>query len=510
MHSFPGIRRLAAANALAVFSFVVFAAAVLSLHQERSISFDLEEAGPFPAVLSHYLFGSRDELADSAMTRFFRERLHTLPAEGAIERALQGEIKPSHELAPVDDGTGIGPILMIHTAFALLGLRARSLPYLFVLVIGLSAVAFMLRFQDRRIFAVPVLLTAFTALVLSPLTLTQVAQQAPFGGMRSYAIVGILAALHWCFDIVTGSSIRRPRWIVGAVLLTIQIAVLGFAILVRNAPAYLFGPPFAVGLYSLRANWGWPGLRNIVLRVVVPAVALVAVLFSITPIAYPEYAREGRAFSTLWHRLFVTFGVHPAWPFPGLSEKYPCPEIPEGLTRGGSDRAGHCIWWNYARLHGVPVEQAVRETYGAEYEKALRSAVWYVVRTYPKETLETFLVVKPKMIIRNALAMLALRATDENRLFVALFVLQCAILIASMIVWPLGPVLADIASAAGLLLLFLACSVTPQIIAWASPPTAIDFNVFVMCTIILGFWSALAVARMAPVRFQAACRLGWP
>src|SRR5580704_3842437 len=171
--------RLVAANALAVFSFGLFAVAVLSLHQERSVPFDLEEAGPFPVVLSHYLFGAKDGLFDSALRSFFLEQGRT-PAEEAIARALKSGIEPAHDLKPSDDGTGIGPIVMVRAAFALFGVQARALPYFFVLVLGISTVAFMLRFQDRRIFAIPVLFTAFTALILSPLAL-DAAEHAPLG-----------------------------------------------------------------------------------------------------------------------------------------------------------------------------------------------------------------------------------------------------------------------------------------------------------------------------------------
>jgi len=63
--SLPG-PRVWTANAPAVLSFVVFAFAVLSLHQERSIPFVIEENGPIPVALSHFLFGAAGGLVDPA------------------------------------------------------------------------------------------------------------------------------------------------------------------------------------------------------------------------------------------------------------------------------------------------------------------------------------------------------------------------------------------------------------------------------------------------------------
>jgi hypothetical protein len=55
-----------------------------------------------------------------------------------------------------------------------------------------------------------------------------------------------------------------------------------------------------------------------------------------------------------------------------------------------------------------------------------------------------------------------------------------------------------------LLSLFLAFGLAPQLIAWALPPTAVDFSVYVMCGIVLGVWSILAVTMKGIVHLGAA------
>jgi hypothetical protein len=480
---------------LAALSFALFAFAVISLQQARTIRFVVEEAGPIPAALSHYLFGARGALMDSGLRNFFLKKLVVLPAEQAVERAVRSDGNLTHRLAPLDDGTGVGTVILVMAAFALFGLHAHALSYLFLSILGISTAMFMLRFQDKRIMAIPVLFSAFAALLLSPMAyLSIVAQQAPIGGIRSYAIVPIIAALHWCLEIAADSPIRRRDAVLRWALLGIQIGVLIFSILVRGSPIYLLGPVFAVGLYRLRRNRGQAGIRMMLLRVIVPTLALFVVLHSITPVFYREYARAGRASTIAWHRLFISFGLHPAWPFPGLREKYPCPDIPEGLVPVGSDRSGECIWWTYIRAHNLSTDHGHEAINSDEYDAVLRSAVWYVIRTYPKEAFDLFFYIKPKLIVTNELAMLSLRAPRGQLLFWVVLAFQCAILIAFMIDWPLDRVFADIAYGAGMLSPFLLFGLVPQIIAWPAPHTAIDFNAYVSCALILSLWLFVAVA----------------
>jgi hypothetical protein len=499
MASLRGLHHLGA-NGLAALSFLVFAFAVLSLHQERSIPFAIEETGPIPVALSHVLFGAPRGLVDSGMSNFFWRDVLGIPAEEAVERALTRGIAQAHDLGPMPDGNGIGAIVMVRAAFALFGVHAHALSYFFVLLLGLSAGAFIFRYQDSRIFAVPVLFTAFTALLLTPMITPYVAIQAPIGGVRSYAIIGILAALHWCFELAVDRTDFRLgngiRW----VLLGIQIAILGLAILVRGSPIYLLGPVVVVAIYHLRRLWGEPGMSATLLRLAIPAVALIAIPASIAPLVFPEYAQAGKARTVVWHRVFVSFTLHPEWPFAGLRHTYPCPNIPEGLSIAAGDRNGHCVWLDYASGHGLSDGQAIDRVYGSEYEAALRAAVWQVVRTYPKEAFETFFYYKPKQVLDTIGKMLQPQWSAAPPSIMIALMLQFAIVIASFMAWPIHGSLIDIAYGARFLALFLLFNLIPFFIAWASESTAIDFIVYLLCACILGFLSVLAAAARTLVR----------
>jgi 4-amino-4-deoxy-L-arabinose transferase-like glycosyltransferase len=277
-------------------------------------------------------------------------------------------------------------------------------------------------------------------------------------------------------------------------LLSVQVVVLGLAILVRGSPIYLLGPVIAVGIYCVARNWRDPGLRLMLVRLVVPAAALITTLFTVAPLAFPEYAQAGLSRSIVWHRVFISFGFHPAWPFAGMREAYHCPGIPEGLIPGLVDRNGHCVWLAYANDHGLPFDQVLQKVYGREYEAAMRSAILDVVRTYPKEAFETFFYFKPKAGIDTTFRMLSLQYSIDQPLIRSLVILQFAIIVTCVIAWSVHASLICLAYGACLLSMFLLFSLVPQFLAWSLESTALDLVAYIICGGIIGFWSLFAVA----------------
>jgi hypothetical protein len=499
-----GMWRRLFAIVLAVLSYALFGLAAASIHAERSLPFSVEEAGPIPAALSGYLFGTPHGLIDSGLDKFFREDAAAMPAETAVQSAIELRIDQAHDRLLVKDGNGIGSILMVRAAFALFGPHAYALPYFLILVLGISALAFVLRYQDWRIAAVPIVFTGLTLLPLTAYAIPTIYMACPFGGVRSYAIAGILAALHWCFAAAGKDDAplagRAIRW----ALLIIQIAILGFAILVRGSPVYLLGPVFVVGAHHLWRNRSWAGVRAVAMRVVVPTVALFTLLSMIAPLAFPEYVQAGRDHAGVWHRVFVSFDLHPAWPFPGLREKYPCPLIPEGLVKGGSDRSGHCVWLTYVSQNGLSIEQGQAGTYDAQYEAVLRRAVWYVVRTYPVQTFETFFYVKPRLIIglvmRTVTQVFRSFGDGSRREVKIVVMLQFAILLLLLMTWPLRSLLPGIGSAVSIASLFPLFGLVPPLVVWPGVPTTLDFVVYVLCAVTISIWLLLAVVADAAGR----------
>ena len=68
---------------------------------------------------------------------------------------------------------------------------------------------------------------------------------------------------------------------------------------------------------------------------------------SIITTTVPSYDKTGRLFGTIWHRAFVSFGLHRDWPFGNLRQVYDCADvIPKGLQRYPGDQNAHCVFWS--------------------------------------------------------------------------------------------------------------------------------------------------------------------
>src|SRR5215472_8214522 len=134
---------------LTALAFAVYAAAVLSLHQERNTAFANEETGPVAAALSHRLEGAPLGFLDTALFQYFMKSLAMgVPAEPAVDQARDGAVTPSGQLMIATDGIGIGGMVAVELAFRLFGPQARSLPLFYLLLLALATALFIARFRD--------------------------------------------------------------------------------------------------------------------------------------------------------------------------------------------------------------------------------------------------------------------------------------------------------------------------------------------------------------------------
>ena len=357
--------------------------------------FSVEEEGPIPAALSHLLFGAPVGFADTGLLRYFKTSTAGSAAE-AIERAAHGEAMRTHILQMPLDGIGIGPPLSATIAFALFGPHARSLLLLFLALLGLSTAGYVLRFRHERLWVAPVFLGALTVMLLTRATeMPLTAAEAPLGGERSYILLAILPTLHWCFELVAGASHSRREALNRGLLLGLQVTILGVAILVRYSPVCLIPAVLVSAVLGLR----YGSARRAVLLCLLPVAGVMIFLYAVVPAVFPDQAASGRLQSLIWHRAFVSYGLNPDWPFPGVAEQYACPQVPGGITHRGTDGNGHCVWFAAAMNQSRPVAEVWAGIYGTQYELVMRDAFFDVVTRYPRETLATFLYYKPLKMI---------------------------------------------------------------------------------------------------------------
>jgi virginiamycin B lyase len=292
------------------------------------------------------------------------------------------------------DGAGVGYAFFVTASLFVFGPYTLSLVLGFILLLGASVLAFLLRFPDDRALAVPVLFLALTLMLLTPHGTSEWwIDQSPIGGTRFFVIAGILPTLHVVLELL--GSTKRPAKPSSYALLGLQFALLLCAATARMSMMYFVGAIVLAALLSLwaRRRDAW-SRRFVVAKFAVLIMVAGIVLVAGRLLAPSAYEETGLSSEVFWHRAFSTLGAHPDWPFGNLATTFECrPEIPEGLLPGILDRNGHCAYYAAVKKGAEP-----GTIFGTQYEKLLRRAFVQVAKEYPRQVLETYLLYKPLMI----------------------------------------------------------------------------------------------------------------
>lgn len=470
---------------LAAASFLLYAVAAIVAAHRLPTSWLLERELSVPTAISNVVYGHGLRLGqiDSNVLAEFHDTLDVEGAnpksvEKAVEVAARGDLPRGNAVTRIDS-VGIGLLLFIDLAMRLFGPHLLSMPYFFLLLMGFSAVSFIGRYGDGRLNFVPLHFAALTCILLTPLlTDPFIRDQAPIGGNRFFGILGILPALHIFFEFADCADRRDDQAWKNWPLLGVQLFILTLVLLVRSADGYLLAPPICAAVLSARRNYGNRLWRYRFYQKLGYA-AVLGIVFTSTLLA----SVPGRVGWSLWHRAFISFIVHPDWPFGNLRDVYECTKyIPEGLQGGyvperfhggrSADRNGHCIWWAYPPNQARPVQAVQDETYGPEYEAVLRRAYFNVIFSYPRQALELFFYYKPAIIVDALRRGLVWRLDLVPRSILLLATLQAALLM-----WFVAasaaktPFLAT--TTFGTLALFFLFSIAPQLVGipslWVGP-----------------------------------------
>src|SRR6516164_1880807 len=146
--------------ALSVLPFLIYGSAVLSLHQERHSRWLVESEFGLAAAVSYSVYGAPLGMADANVFKLFRNisRGHgdnRISVQEAMLRAAGGDIPIGDMLKTSTDGNGVGYPIFASLAMRLFGPQLSSLINSFLLLMGISALVFIWRFRDDRLFMVP-------------------------------------------------------------------------------------------------------------------------------------------------------------------------------------------------------------------------------------------------------------------------------------------------------------------------------------------------------------------
>jgi hypothetical protein len=495
---------------LAVASYLLYAAGALALRQDRATGWGLEAQGAIPAAVSYLVYGTPLGAVDRNVEAKF---LHPegLRAQDTLALAASKSIPPGAFEPTTIDGTGAGTDVFAIFAMAMFGLNLLALILAYLVLIGIAAVAFVLRFRDRRLIAVALYFFVITIMLLTPLGTSPMAlDQVPIGGQRYFVLASFLPALHIFFEIVDRSPPGgRKREIANSLLLFIQALLLLGALLVRSSTGYL--------VLALLAAWAWQLYRDrrqpaqlcMLLRKTAILVGACAISVVVVMTALPAYVQSGRLFGNVWHRAFSTLNVHPDWPFGDLAKVYDCTKyFPQGFNRERVDENGQCVWWAYPANAKRPYADVARDTYGGDYEKVVRHAYFYVLSHYPRQMFETYAFVKSGLIKKvivsawNDLFELAGAPVGAGLFVIA--VAQFLVFVGFVVAVAITD-RAVIDRQVAIFPVFFVLSLAPLYVAFATVPTAVDM-VFLMyaCLVLAVLWVLQlmrnAIASGAPPR----------
>ena len=490
----------------AAMSFMIYASAVVALHQHYDNSFCCERIG-LAAALSHVVY--RGPLGDVYPEIQAQLNDAQAPLESLLDRAAHLDPPPDKPTTAANDGNGLGFIVVASWAVSLFGPHLSALPFFMLLLMAISAATFLWRFLDDRSAVVTTTFFSLTLMLCTPLVWNPViASQIPMGGIRYYSLLAVVPAFHLVLELTDpdwkADVARRQR----AVLLTVQVIILVLAVLVRGSAAYVVGPILLIGLATAWKNRAdHHMLRRLRRNAVI--IALVGIVFigSLLLALPKDYVREGRLATTteFWHRAVVSLGINPAWPFGNLREIYDCKSegIPEGLVAAPVDRNGHCIWWSYVTTHNIPTGRALVELYGSRYEAAQRAAFLDIARLYPDEVLLTFFYYKPAWLLQ-AMEYLVLNPAVPSPILMTLVIVSFAnFLLFLVIIAGSSTGSLILLRLTGLGTLFGVSSIPPYFTAWATPHTTADLLFYCLFCIGLGIGSAMQLIGAAGRRRSA-------
>lgn len=464
-------------------AFLAYAAAVLSMHGTQKSAWDLEHPGGIALAASYLYYGKPFGLIDSGLwdRMFKRARVSNTaeaePPELFLQDAAAKRIPAGPSIPVTTAGYGLGYSYFATAALSLFGPRTFSLTLGFVIVLGASVLLFVLGFQDQRTLAAGVLLGALTLFLLTPSATDRgLIDQGPIGGYRFFVVAGILPALHIMFELFDCRTGERLR---NLVLTGLQLLVLLAVASVRLSAVY-----FLVALVFAAAVLIWWRPRDHVgRRAIVRKVALLAAVGVVLQLgahfAMPRAHKElGMLSDPAWHRTFVGLGLHPEWPFGNLADAFDCKrEVPGALSRGLLDSNGFCAYYDAVNKGAAPAP-----LFGAGYEKLVRKAFFRVVREYPRQVLETYLLYKPLGIWRTLSTGASLHISAQNVPAAIALAVEAAVLILLLLLTPRRYGFSEIVLAFALVSGF---SLAPPLIAWSSPPTSPDIITYMYAWLLL-------------------------
>jgi len=506
---------------LAIVSFLIYACTVFTLPQVRDARFCCEEED-FAAAVSNTMYGAPLGTVYSGLADYFHERWNeplslTLEKIRASDAGLPAT-PPGGLYKTTADGNGVGYSLVVTAAFRMFGMHAWAVQLAMLLLMAISAAAFLWRFHTSAFAAVVTLY--FGALTVMLFTLLgwdpMYGAQIPVGGLRYFTLVDVLPTFHILLTLLDSRRLRRGEAIRDGLLLALQTAILLLPMLTRGSSLPMIAAVVLVwGALAWRHRHDRDRLRTLSHELAVMGLASVGGLAAVVAAVPWDYLAEGRFGAPIWERVTESLGVNPAWPFPGVADMFDCKAYaPAAIRRGLSDDNGHCIWLDYAAKHHIPIEQTGTKIFGRDYETAMREAFFEIAARYPLDVLKTFFYYKLTRIPWSIWYSMQFNFNgDQSRAsqrygtpVLAYSTLALGLLLASLVVTLAHFCMTTISKAelrkiAGVTLIAALFTLPAYFLAWAGPHTSGDLLLY--CLFGFGLAVGTLVVSVRPVPADA-------
>lgn len=402
------------------------------------------------------------------------------------KKVMSGEF-----IGTAPDGAGISYCAFVFISMYLFGLNLLSLSWGYFLLLLAGVLVFLIRFKGRYGFIIN---TFFLCLLVFYFTETfhgSVINEYYFGGNRSFALIAVIPALHLYFDI-NERPLLYNRNIRCDLLSYVQVSLIALAVLIRSSAMYLVVTLLLVTGFRLFLIGKDYSLRLILVQSNLVRCMCLFSIISIIPgfLAPDPYLHEERVYPHAWHRLFISLGANPGWPFSGIENKTGlC--LSDGsklfqnesmsFKKGITDANGFCIFSKYVYSNNLPESTLAFKIYGGDYNKLMRDAFFRVTYFFPFEVTKTFFYYKP-LLIYNTLLSLYNFSMPQATQFVGYLILGAMLIyFISILFCPANYV--EIKETIIFVLVASVMSMFPLIVAWSNLFTTMD--VFLQLNILI-------------------------
>src|SRR3990167_10149357 len=351
----------------AVTAWGAYVIAVLSSHQLETVKFSVENGGAVASAVSHVLYHSPLGSTYHDIQKILDQSAST--AHGISLVATTHIDKQDFKRVAGSDGIALNLIYTL--GMQLFGVNINAIFFIFATFLLIAHLAYTACFYDHRFILAPISLFSLTLMVFMPIvTNPTIAEHVPIAGYRYFTVLAALPMMHvllWLAD-----DGRQTMNVLSVVCLILQVIIISLCGFVAKSSAYAF---IAICIFSCISYYherkNKPTLTMLLKKIA--AITIVLIIFSISfyHITPRAYKNAGAVTDAVWHRVWISLGVNPNWPFDNIKMLYQDCEatsrgkISKGLQPGNVDSNGSCVWDLYVKKypHALADDKFAAEKY---------------------------------------------------------------------------------------------------------------------------------------------------